>query len=123
MKTNSVWTGILWALGIGLFFCPAFCSAETYASGDRRDPFTPLVGEKGLPPQTSVKSGEVQIQGIILDPQKGSFALINGQLYQKGDRVDNMEVVNVFADRVVFKIGTEEKTVWYYEEPSPQGDS
>lgn len=92
-----------------------------YDSGGRRDPFVPLISASGAA-KSGTKAGTLQFQGIIIDARKGASALINGQLYQKGDRVDNTDVVDVFADRVVVKQGNEEKTIWFYENPTGQGD-
>ncbi len=98
---------------------PSLSAAEiVYDSGGRRDPFIPLVSaEGGLASAGDKKpSGDYHVEGIVFDPKEGSFALINGKFYKKGDQVDRAQLVSIFRDRVILNVNSEEKVVWLREE-------
>lgn len=106
-------TGIL--LLSAHFFFIVIADEIRYDSGGRRDPFIPLIGEggairKGLDPKGLV------VEGIIIDPNEGSMALINGELYKEGDHVQNANLIHIFHDRVILAQEDEEKTLWIREE-------
>jgi len=103
------------SVGLMVFFSLAFADEIRYDSGDRRDPFIPLVGEgavlsKGFDPSA------LNVQGIIIDPREGPSALINGDLYKEGEHVQNANIIHIFNDRVIFSQDDEEKTIWIREE-------
>ena len=73
----------------------------------RRDPFVPLVDEKGLvrkffaPPEREWKMPQVSLQGI--SKIKGLYyAIIDGEWCKEGDLVKGMKVEKIDLDKVVF---------------------
>lgn len=81
--------------------------SETYTNSGKRDPFVPLVtGEKtavrGL---YGVESAEdLTIEGIVIDPVKGSVAVVNGEIVQEKEVRDNLKVLKIQSDGVLFEI-------------------
>lgn len=110
-----------------LFFVPLCCflyfyevssvyaDEITYNSGGRRDPFVALVGPNGII-MKKMHAADVTIEGIIYDPSKGSMALINGELYKKGDTVKGSTIKEIFKDKVILIQDDEEKTILLREE-------
>ena len=96
-------------------FPVVFAGEIRYDSGGRKDPFVPLIGEGGVLKKGLDPTGLV-VEGIIIDPKEGSMALINGELYKEGDRVQNANVIHIFHDRVILAQEDEEKTLWIREE-------
>ena len=86
-----------------------------YDSGNRRDPFVPLIGPGGL---LSVQSAPVDfhVEGIIYDPPNGSLVLIDGEFYKEGDTVKNAAIVSIFEDRIILHQSDATKTLWLREE-------
>ena len=87
--------------------------AFLYDSGDRRDPFVPVVSGSGR-----ILSGEklntsfenITLGGIIYDARnpKNSLALINGEPYGVGARVMEFVIVNIESTKVILRVGEEE---------------
>lgn len=107
------------AIALSLFINPAFpvafASDVQYHSEGRRDPFVPLVGPNGMISR-QIKTSDIQIEGIIFDPQGGSVAVINGEVYRPGESVKEARIVQIFKDRIILVQEDEEKTVWLREE-------
>lgn len=100
-------------------FClPLLADQVSYKSGERRDPFLPLIGPNGV--LTRRQSSALSVEGIIFDPN-GSLVLVNGEFYKEGDVIGDATVVNIYKDRVVFKQEDEEKTLWIRDESSSGG--
>lgn len=111
------------ALIMILFFFPLLTNADPilYESGDRRDPFIPLIGPGGL--KAPKATSDFQVEGIIFDPQQGSLVLINGEFYKQGQSVGEATVISVLKDRVVLSQDDTEKTLWIREEIlQPKGE-
>ena len=92
-----------------------------YDRGTRKDPFVPLVGPGGLV-KSEIQTSDLNIEGIIFDPKKGSMVLINGEFYKEGDRVKSANVVSIFKDRVILVQNDKEKILWLREELIPEGE-
>ena len=112
---------LIFAVLIFSFF-PRLTEADPviYDAAARRDPFVPLIGPGGSRSQRN--KGDIQIEGIIFDPQSGSLALINGEFYKPGQRVGEATVISILKDRVLLSQDDEEKTFWMREEILPKGD-
>ena len=92
-----------------------------YESGERRDPFTPLIGPGGMVLQ-EFNPNDLKVEGIIYDPLKGSLALINGEFYKKGDVLKEITITKILKDRVVVTKDNEEKVLWIRDESEQQGE-
>jgi hypothetical protein len=96
-------------------------SAQTgaYDSEGRRNPFIPLVGEdgrllrlSGSVPEASAASSipdvsrpgmDLRVEGIAVDPNGGSFAVVNDEIVKQGDMVGECKVLVIAGDRVIFE--------------------
>ena len=106
---------------VSTFFFMAFATEIRYDSGDRRDPFIPLIGPDGIMPKVFDPS-DLRIEGIIYDPKgTGSLVLINGEFYRQGDTVKDSNVITIFKDRVVLQQEDQEKVMWIREETIGDG--
>lgn len=108
-----------WGAALFIFF--VFSSsvlAETirYDSGDRRDPFIPLVDPEGIVDSRKFDTSGLMVEGIIHDPNGESLVLINGEFYKEGDNVRGVNVITIFKDRVILGASDEKKTIWIREE-------
>ena len=101
---------------------PSYAAEIVYNPGDQRDPMIPLVGPDGLRAGKQSFSGDLVVEGIILDEQEGSLVLINGEFYKQGDRVQDANIISIFKDRVILSQEDEEKTLWIREEIVSSGD-
>jgi len=85
-----------------------------YAAGKDRDPLLPLVDSRGnlllyetleendsAPPQ-------LFLQGIIYSSQEDAGAVINGEIYKKGDAVCGFKVKKIEKNRVILDKDSEE---------------
>lgn len=114
-------TGIRWAVFLFMllnsgFFSLAFADEIRYDSGNRRDPFLPLVGPGGMVLQ-KFNPGDLNIEGIIFDPRgSGSLVLVNGEFYKEGQTVNKATIMSIFKDRVIFRQDDEEKVLWIRDE-------
>ena len=102
---------------VALALTMAVAPALAYDAKDKRDPLVALVTPEGVlreprsagPKRTmSGSASDLALQGILYDPQGKSSALINGELFQVGDRQEDFEIVKIESSRVVvLKNGTE----------------
>lgn len=103
------------------FFSLAFADEIKYDSGNRRDPFIPLVGPGGVVTM-KFNPGDLNIEGIIFDSRRtGSLVLVNGDFYKEGQTVGKATIMSIFKDRVVLRQDDEEKVLWMREEVVPAG--
>lgn len=82
-----------------------------YASHDKRDPFVPLVDNKGRP--ISVVEGGIQfkisdmyLEGIIWDNEK-PMAIINSEVVWAGNKVKGVTVEKIERDKVILSYQNE----------------
>jgi hypothetical protein len=75
-----------------------------YDEKGRRNPFIPLVTADGriINLEKQEKKGEILIEGIIYDKHGLSYALVNGEPVQVGDKVGDYQVLKVEQDKVIF---------------------
>lgn len=79
-----------------------------------RDPFVPIVTKSGkvlsglsdVRVKRSVKT--VSLEGIIFASEGGSLALIDGEPYRVGDKVEGFEVKKIQPERVILEVDGEE---------------
>jgi type II secretory pathway component PulC len=102
-------------MGAAIFDVVLCADVIKYDSGERRDPLIPLIGPNAVIEKTKHKM-DIDLQGIIIDREQGSMVLIDGEFYREGDRVGNMNVISIFADRVIFSQDDEQKIIWLREE-------
>ena len=96
-------TGIV----LGMLFLAV---AAAYAQGDdfvyddhgRRDPFGPLVTSVGevVVSDTDLTAADMNVQGLVVDPQGNNLAIINGKIVKAGDHVGPYKVDAVAVDHV-----------------------
>lgn len=82
-----------------------------YDAKDKRDPFVPLVSESGAYVSdaygvSSIK--DIRLEGIVWDEDKGSIAIINGEIVGEGQKVGIAEVIKIEKDAVLFEIDNQE---------------
>ena len=80
-------------------FSIAFAEEFRYDSHGARDPFvSPATGVV-----ESVQSQkEVHLEGIVLDPNGGSVAIINGQMVREGDMIEGLILKKLEKNRALF---------------------
>ena len=89
-----------------LTFNSAFGQAEEafiYEDKGKRDPFRPLVDEDGrylLEADVIYSSDELNLSGILWDPQGKSSCLINDQIVRAGESIYGFTVKNITKDSV-----------------------
>lgn len=90
-------------------FCfPAlFSPAQGSGGGDfkeRRDPFIPLVTSDGRLLMLKAEEGkkEVNLDGIIYDPNGLSYAVVSGIVAKIGDKVGDYQVLKIEEKKVTF---------------------
>lgn len=80
----------------------------TYQSKGNRDPFKSLVTKDGriLPGARTVsETGDVELEGIIWDPNGRSMAIINGKLVKEKQRIMNMQVLKIKKASIILQKG------------------
>lgn len=102
--------------GFSLIFSIAGAEEIRYDSGNRRDPFIPLVGANAVTANMGFDKDALPIEGIIYDPKEGSYALIGGEIYREGDRVGNAIVMQILPKKILLLQESKEVVVWLREE-------
>lgn len=105
MKLKILTVSIFLWMNLSIFSIVVW--SEDYVNSGKRDPFVPLVtGEKspvrGLYGIESVD--DITIEGIVMDPAKGSVAVLNGEIVQENEVRDNLKVLKIQPDGVLFEI-------------------
>ena len=78
----------------------ATASKIAYEAKGRRDPFIPLQN-KGV--RTISAASTFAVEGIIYDPPLNSLAVIGGETYRVGDKVDQAKIVEIRKDHVIIE--------------------
>ena len=99
-----------------LIFSLAQADEIRYDTRNRRDPFQPLVGPHALRGGMGQTNEASPLEGIVFDPQQGSYAVIGGAYYQEGESIDGAKLVKVLPDRIVLLQDSEEIEIWLREE-------
>jgi hypothetical protein len=90
-----------------------------YFSRGKRDPFIPLVTSEirsslGLNTVESIE--DIELEGIIFDPTGSSLAVLNGEIVKEGDKMENVEIVKIYANGVTVKLYEKIHTISLIEE-------
>lgn len=98
-----------------MIFLTATClfaeEAYEYEAQSRRDPFVPLVSEKGLYASDAYGIsgiGDIRLEGIVWDDVEISIAIVNGEIVREGQEIGSVKVLKIEKDAVVFEIEREE---------------
>ncbi len=78
-----------------------------YDAKGKRDPFVPLMGVKpglvsGLFGVESVD--DIRLEGLVFDPVSGSVAIANGVVLREKEIQEQVEVIEIREDGVMFRI-------------------
>jgi hypothetical protein len=82
-------------------------AGEVYSGQGKRDPFVPLVtGDRAV---TRGMYGvetldDLVLEGVVIDAAHGSVAIVNGEIVHEGDVRDNIKVVKIQSNGVLFEI-------------------
>jgi|GEM_PF-1596691 len=82
----------------------AAAEQKLYRSGGKRDPFVPLVTTmtKSIAIVQVESLDNIRLEGLVYDPKKGSVAIVNGSLVREGERVGNIQLLEVRKDGALF---------------------
>ena len=94
-----------------LLFCAVLFFGEgiaaerfIYESGDRRDPFVPLL-RRGVQHVAGLEgissSDDIRLEGIIYDPSGESMVVLNGVILKEGDRTSNIAIGKIMERSAV----------------------
>ena len=105
MKIKILTVSIFLWMNLAIF--SIVVSAETYDHAGKRDPFVPLItGEKeAIRGLYGVESAEdLTIEGIVMDAARGSVAVVNGEIVHEKEVRDNLKVLKIQPNGVLFEI-------------------
>ena len=83
--------------------------AFRYNAKGKRDPFIPLISESGGYASDAYEASaaeDIRLEGIVWD-EKGSIAIINGEIAKEGDSMGSIKVLKINKDNVIFDVGGE----------------
>ena len=80
------------------YFSLAFAEEFRYDSKGKRDPF--ISSEQSA---AELGSGQLRVEGIILDPRGKSYAIVNGEIVGAGDVFAGFKVKQIEANQVLFE--------------------
>jgi len=93
-----------------------------YDSKDKRDPFISLIGKKvkltDVDLINSIK--DVRVEGVIIDPKKGSAAIVNGQILYIGDYMGGFKLDKVTNYYIVMSRDDKEFKLQFRSEEEDQ---
>ncbi len=113
----SLVMGFILILGNIMIFSLAHADEIRYDRANKRDPFAPLVGPRASHIAGGIVGKEsFHLEGVVFDPKKGSYAIIDGAIYREGESIDGAKLVNILPDRVVILQESSEVVVWLREE-------
>jgi hypothetical protein len=106
-----------------VYQCSAYASVLTernqikYDDRGRRDPFLPLIGNDVAVTQVAyLKSvDDLMIEGILMDPKKGSVVVVNGQVLKEGNYIGGFRIDTINSNKVIFSREDKTYTVNYGE--------
>lgn len=104
-----------------MIFSVASAEEIRYDSANRRDPFVPLIGPDGMGGEGGLVNETISVEGIFLDPKSGSYAVIDGEIYQEGESIEGAKIVQILSDRVIFLQESKEMVIWLREETLAEG--
>lgn len=89
-----------------------------YDSREKRDPFVSLLGRKVRLTDVDLLESinDVKIEGVIVDEEKGSAAIVNGRILRVGDFMGGFQLVAVTHYEVVMARDGKEYTLSFRDE-------
>ena len=88
----------------------AYGAEFVYDAKGKRDPFTPLVGERKetVAIEDILSIEDIILEGIAVGPKGSKMAIMNGTMLKEGDKAGNLEIRKISAQSVtVLKDGRE----------------
>ena len=79
-------------------FSLAFAEEFRYDSNGRRDPFI-----SSADAGAQMASGELKLEGIVVDKKGGSYAIVNSQIVRERDSLEGFLLKKVESNRVIFE--------------------
>ncbi|PIQ82502.1 MAG: hypothetical protein COV76_03385 [Candidatus Omnitrophica bacterium CG11_big_fil_rev_8_21_14_0_20_64_10] len=108
MKPAAGWRAAALGLAVGIGLGIPVPAQGAYDAKGKRDPLVPLVTDSGKrirpPGLDEAEPGgprPLALQGIVLDPAAGSYALINGEAIREGETGNGVRVIRIMADSVL----------------------
>lgn len=97
-------TGLIFILIVGFVFGE---ESFKYDAKEKRDPFVPLISKEGIYASDAygirgVK--DIRLEGIVWDEEKGSIAIINGEIIKEGQEIGSVKVLRIEKDGVIFDV-------------------
>lgn len=95
-----------------------------YDAHGRRDPLIPLVGQNrpaGSNLAEVVSIDDVRLEGIVSRAGSGNKAILNGELVSEGQRVGDVEIKSIGAEKVVLTLSGKEHVINLSEEGGVKG--
>ncbi|MBI4398491.1 MAG: hypothetical protein HY586_05145 [Candidatus Omnitrophica bacterium] len=111
----------LWLGGYCAFPADFLMASEgefVYDSRDRRDPFIPLVGPGSLhvSDAPSFRLEDIKLEGIVEDPKGGSFIMVDGEVYNEGEKIGPYSIEKIKEKQVTFEYNGKRSYVQMTEE-------
>lgn len=119
MRRNKAWVMVVvQALIFGNTFIFSLAHADEirYDRANKRDPFAPLVGPHASRIAGGIAREAFRLEGVVFDPKKGSYAIIDGAIYGEGEAIDGAKLVKILPDRIVVLQESNEVVIWLREE-------
>ncbi len=86
------------------FFCNislVFADEFSYDSHGKRDPFVSPTGGDGK--NSQLGSGDLRLEGIVVDLKGQSYAIVNGEIVKEGQSLQGFKLKKITAKEVQFE--------------------
>jgi len=97
--------------------------AFTYDAKGKRDPFIPLVTPEGrllkLDREETSSGLGLLLEGIIYDEHGLSYAIVNGEVVNIGDKVGDYQVLKIEKNKIIFIKGGQTTEIQLKKEEEP----
>lgn len=105
-----------------VYFSVANESLFVYDSKNKRDPFISLIGKnvKLTDVELLESIDQVRVEGVIIDPYKGSSAIVNGRIIRVGEFLGGFRLEKVTNYFIVMSRDEKEHTIQFR---SPEDDN
>ena len=113
-KTRTVIIAAVIILSQAAFACAIELNDFIYQSKGRRDPFVPLVVTTRAPVnglQGVRLIEDIALEGIVWDEGGNSIAVLNGVIVSEGQRVEDVEIVQIEQTSVTLLLNKKEFTL------------
>ena len=108
---------VTFLLIIAPYFSLAFGAEFRYDTKGKRDPF--LSPTQAALLKTHLGPGELHLEGIILDPGKASYVLVNGEIVREGEIFSGYRLAKIEANRATFMKDEDAFTLALREDDAP----